>query len=366
MVAALSPSYVVAREGFLAAAAAAGVRVVSHAHPLTGLEGEPLSVDVAELGDASSTDVVLVVSGTHGVEGYTGSALQTEWLTRLAAGGASIPGGVRVVLVHGLNPYGFSWVRRVNEDNVDLNRNFVDWSVGGPANTEYERIADLVVPESWDEAEQTRTTLALLELVNEIGLDAVQSIVSRGQYTCPTGVFYGGTGPTWSNTWLRGWCAENLSDARHLAIIDLHTGLGPSGHGELIGHEPRTAAAHQRATAWWGDVRSMSDGESVSAVLEGDWLGATASMAPTAEITAVALEYGTVDPISVLQSLRSDAWLHAHGDPRGSDAAAVRAQVRAAFADDDPAWIDVVWQRFDEVLTAALANIGTGAAGSAS
>lgn len=366
MVAALSPSYVIARESFLAAAAAAGAPVVSHAHPLTGLEGESLAVDVVELGDRSSADVVVVVSGTHGVEGYTGSALQTEWLTRIAAGSASIPSGVRVVLVHALNPYGFSWVRRVNEDNVDLNRNFVDWSVGAPANTEYEKIADLVVPESWDEAEQTRTTLALLELVNEIGLEAVQSIVSRGQYTCPTGVFYGGSGPTWSNTWLHGWCAENLSGTQHLAIIDLHTGLGPSGHGELIGHEPGTSASHRLATAWWGDVRSMSDGESVSAVLEGDWLAATAAMVPSAEITAVALEYGTVDPITVLQSLRADAWMHAHGDPRGDDAPAVRAQVRAAFADDDPAWIAVVWQRFDEVLTAALANVGgpSSAAGS--
>jgi predicted deacylase len=325
---------------------------------MTGLEGEPLAVDVAELGDRSASAAVMIVSGTHGVEGYTGSALQTEWLTRLAAGATSIPDGVRVVLVHALNPYGFSWVRRVNEDNVDLNRNFVDWSIGGPANTEYERIADLVVPESWDEAEQTRTTLALLELVNEIGLDEVQSIVSRGQYTCPTGVFYGGAGPTWSNTWLRRWCAENLQGVTHLAILDLHTGLGPWGHGELIGHEPGTTAAHRRATAWWGDVHSMADGDSVSAVLEGDWLGASATLAPDAEITAVALEYGTVDPISVLQSLRADAWLHAHGDPLGSDAAAVRAQVRAAFADDDPAWIATVWQRFDDVLGATLTHIG--------
>jgi hypothetical protein len=366
MVASLSHSYADARDAFLSAAAAAGVTVVSHLHPMTGLQDEPLAVDVVELGDPASTAAVMVVSGTHGVEGYTGSALQTEWLTRVAAGSATIPDGVRVVLVHALNPYGFSWVRRVNEDNVDLNRNFVDWSVGGPANTEYEKIADLVVPESWDDAEQTRTTLALLDLVNEIGLEAVQSIVSRGQYTCPTGVFYGGAGPTWSNRWLRGWCAENLSQARHLAIIDLHTGLGPSGHGELIGHEPGTSASHRLATAWWGDVRSMSDGESVSAVLEGDWLGAASALAPSAEITAVALEYGTVDPITVLQSLRADAWLHAHGDPRGDDAAAVRAQVRAAFADDDPAWIAVVWQRFDEVLTAALTNVGSATPGATS
>ena len=32
---------------------------------------------------------------------------------------------LRCVLLHALNPFGFAWRRRVNEDNVDLNRNFL-------------------------------------------------------------------------------------------------------------------------------------------------------------------------------------------------------------------------------------------------
>ena len=35
-----------------------------------------------------------------------------------------IPAGVRVVLVYAINPHGFAWLRRVTEDNVDLNRNW--------------------------------------------------------------------------------------------------------------------------------------------------------------------------------------------------------------------------------------------------
>jgi hypothetical protein len=71
----------------------------------------------------------------------------------------------------------------------------------------------------------------------------------------------------------------------------------------------------------------------------------------------VALEFGTVDVVSVLQALRADAVLHAHGDPRGADADSVRAQVRAAFADDDPAWFDAVSRRFDDVVDAATAAL---------
>ena len=157
----------------------------------------------------------------------------------------------------------------------------------------------------------------------------------------------------WSNT------SRHWSDRRRrLGLVDLHTGLGPWGHGELISHEGGDAAGYQRGTAWWGDVRSMLDGESVSAQLSGDWLGALDDLLPDVEITAVALEFGTVDVVSVLQALRADAVLHAHGEPRGPEAASVRSQVRAAFADDDPAWFDAVSSRFDEVVDAAMADAG--------
>jgi hypothetical protein len=98
----------------------------------------------------------------------------------------------------------------------------------------------------------------------------------------------------------------------------------------------------------------MHDGESVSAALSGDWLGAVDGLLPDVEVTSTALEFGTVDVFSVLQSLRADAWLHAHGDPTADDAAAIRAQVRAGFADDDPAWLAALIERFDAVAGEAV------------
>jgi hypothetical protein len=211
------------------------------------------------------------------------------------------------------------------------------------------------VPTEWSEAEQSRTFNALLEYVNDVGLERMQAIVSSGQFSDPTGVFFGGSGPVWSHRWLRTWASARLSTVDRLTIIDLHTGLGESGHGELIGSEASHTEAHQRARQIWGDVRSMFDGDSVSAVITGDWLAVAHELAPRAEIAAAALEYGTVDPITVLQALRADAWLHSHGDPTGAEASAIRAQVRAAFADDRPEWIGEVWPRFEQVLNQAFA-----------
>ncbi len=352
---AMSATYAQARAGFLDAARAAGGRIEHHRHPRVGPDGEELAVDVAEFGPADSGDVVTVFSATHGVEGFCGSALQRHWLEEHAA---QRPEGVCLIMVHALNPFGFAWVRRVNEDNVDLNRNFIDWSQPVPTTPEYDNIANLVVPTEWSEAEQARTFNALLEYVNDVGLDRMQAIVSGGQFSDPTGVFYGGREPVWSHRWLRSWASARLTQVDRLTIIDLHTGLGESGHGELIGSEASDSNAHQRAQHVWGDVRSMFDGDSVSAVITGDWLAVASALAPRAEIAAAALEYGTVDPITVLQALRADAWLHSHGDPAGPEAPAIRAQVRAAFADDRSEWIGQVWPRFEQVLNQAFAYHG--------
>lgn len=347
----LSRTYGVARNSFQAAATFAGARLSAYAHHMVGPDGEELAVDVAELGPEDADDVVIVVSGCHGVEGYLGSALQREWLEHHAP---SRPEGLRVVMIHALNPVGFAWVRRVDETNVDLNRNFIDWSQPPPDNPRYSEIADLLVPASWSDEEQQRTTTELFDIAGRWGLDTMQAVISGGQYEHPTGVFYGGSAPVWSHRWLRTWAAQYLGAVRRATIIDLHTGLGPWGVGELITSVPSSDAVHRRAADIWGDVRSMTDGDSVSAVLEGDWLAAAGELIPTAEVTAVALEYGTVDTVTVLQALRADAWLHSPNGASEPNPHRIREQVRAAFADDDPQWLATCWERFAEVFDAAL------------
>ncbi len=356
----LGPTYGEARHRFLAAAADAGASVTTSPHPTqAGPEGEPLAIDVAQLGPADSPAALVVVSGTHGVEGYAGSAIQTDWLGRRSSD--PLPSGLRLILVHALNPYGFAWTRRTNEDNVDLNRNFIDWDRPTPDNAAYDQFAEALVPDRWDDATKEATTMSLLTDVERIGLEEMQRIVSGGQYRHLRGVFYGGTGPVWSHRWLTDHAKALVEPASRVGIIDLHTGLGAWGHGELIVHGGRTEPAYRRAQRWWGDVRSMQDGESVSAELSGDWLGRIEALLPEAEVTAAALEFGTVDAIQVLQALRGEAWLH--GQDRsvveGPEGERVRAEVRAAFLDDGPDWLPTLLERFDEVADAATVHLTT-------
>ena len=350
---ALSPDYPTARSDFRAAAEAAGAEVRSIDHPTAaGRDGETLALDLATLGPPDADHRVLVVSGTHGVEGYCGSAMQTNWLRHRAM---SRPDDVRLVMLHSLNPHGFSWVRRVNENNIDLNRNFVDFHAAAPANDDYAAVAADLVPPTWDEATQADTMTRLLAYIEQVGMERMQEVVSSGQYDHPTGLFYGGAAPSWSRRTLEAVWADEMAGATTACVLDLHTGLGPWAHGELISHEEAGSPGYVRSTARWGEVRSMRSGESVSASLSGDWLSAIPVWAGDTAVDAVAIEYGTVDTISVLQSLRADAWLHAHGDPTSSDAFAIRRQVWNAFLDDDPEWIATCNAQFDDRLAAALA-----------
>src|SRR5690606_4607864 len=131
-----SASYRQARSRFLEASRAIGASTREIINPATGPAGETLATDLLRIGPANAERVLLTISATHGVEGYCGSGVQTGWLE--SGLWREVPAGIAQVIVHAINPYGFAWDRRVTEDNVDLNRNFVDFAEPLPVNQGYE------------------------------------------------------------------------------------------------------------------------------------------------------------------------------------------------------------------------------------
>ena len=123
-----------------------------------GPNGEPLYLDTARFGAADAANMLVLISSTHGVEGHCGSGAQIAWLA--TGGPAKLPTGTGALLVHAINPSGFAWTRRVNEDNVDLNRNFVDHDKAYPKNDGYLALADAILPKDWNDATKAETQRA--------------------------------------------------------------------------------------------------------------------------------------------------------------------------------------------------------------
>ena len=130
------------RVAFLGAAERAGAELVTYEAGSTGPDGEPVFTDVALLGRKNAPHVLLCNSATHGVEGFCGSGIFTGFLD--SGMGRELPANVRIVLIHALNCHGFAWLRRVTEENVDLNRNFVDHTEQHPRNKEYSKLHPII------------------------------------------------------------------------------------------------------------------------------------------------------------------------------------------------------------------------------
>ncbi len=332
-----SQTYAEARSRFFDATRELRLKIESHIHPLRGHDGEELAMDVARLGPADAQGLLLITSACHGVEGFCGSGAQVALLRDAAWVDEVHRSGCAVLFIHALNPHGFSYWRRVTNEGVDLNRNWHDFSQPLPENPSYDELATAIVPDTWPEPAAAQQRLAAFGAAH--GARALQTALSGGQYTHPQGIFYGGTAPTWSQRSLRRVLQAHGTHCKRLGWIDLHTGLGPNGHGERIFACKDDRAALRRARAWWGqNVTSIYDGSSSSALLKGLMWQTVEWDCPQAEYTGIALEYGTLPMDDVMQALRADHWLHAHPERGRAHAAAIRKQMREAFYTDNDDW----------------------------
>ena len=75
-----SATYDEARALLKATAKEVGMEMTSYVHPLVGPNDEPLSTDVVRIGKVDAANLVVLISGTHGVETLCGSACQTAFL----------------------------------------------------------------------------------------------------------------------------------------------------------------------------------------------------------------------------------------------------------------------------------------------
>jgi hypothetical protein len=322
-----------------------------------GLHGEALATDIVWLGRRDASKLVIITSAIHGVEGYCGSGCQIALLGDAALLARAKELDVAIAIVHAVNPHGFSYGRRVNEDNVDVNRNFMPFDRPLPQNEAYEALSDVLLPPTWPADAESAARFS--SRVDAIGEDDYGQTLFRGQYHAPAGLFFGGTAPSWSNRVIREFLQTHASEAQNIAWIDLHTGLGPRGNCEkvFIGRPQEL----QLANAWWGaDVIAPVRTDSVMFEINGPMLRALGEECPQALGATIALEFGTVPLMRMLEALRADHWCHANDEPEDTARRkAARDELRRAFfiAEDD--WYGMVVGQFRTALTQCLLGLAS-------
>lgn len=326
-----SPDYATARARFRTAGLRAGAALDALPLAVRGPQGEALSIDIAWLGTRRPRRLLLHISGVHGVEAFAGSATQLA----LLAAPPVLASDDALALVHVLNPYGMAWLRRANEHNVDLNRNFhLDNGIWTGAPPLYKRLDALLNPASPPARDAFALRLAAAGLRH--GVRAVRQAIAHGQHRYPRGLFYGGSelqpGPRLFVDWLQ----SQAAGAQQVFVIDMHTGLGPHAEDTLM-LEPGvgTAAISDLGKAL---QRRLTGGSTAPAAytVRGSLGAALPRLLPDAQLDFVLQEIGTWSSLRVLAALREENRWHHYGERHPGHPA--KRRLMEALCPASPAW----------------------------
>lgn len=327
-----SATYNIARQRFVHAAQERGFAHEAVMHP----EQDPLLpvavVDVVRIGPRDASKVLFVTSGVHGTELTAGSGIQLQLIETFAD---TLPEDFAMVLVHAVNPVGCARLSRTDENNVDPNRNLVASFDDLPENPEYTALHSALCPTKWTDDVPVRDQ-SLLDYVVENGEKALVQNVLKGQHSHPDGLFFGGTAESWTVSNLTRIVRDHGLGAKQLGVVDLHTGVGPYGFGEVMRMDKPPLVGSE-----WEKIGNLMC----------DVLDRVEAERPPLKII---MEFGTYPFDRVLNNLRADNWLRHHGTVHTSQGREIKKDLQDALFADDPKWLVEVSRQGIEVCQQAL------------
>ena len=277
-----------------------GIEVIKSEYAVN--EAEELYIDnILIPAKGEHTNLIVLTTGVHGVEGYIGSVMLDVFFDEIYPTINTENTGVLVIA--NINPYGMKNYRRYNENNVDLNRNFIeDWdSFDRASNTEYPKVVNFLQPEGemgnafWHEV-GFYLSLAKEAVFN--GADTISDALLTGQYEYAKGVYYGGDGDEISTTYLKGEFAKCLSgDYENIIHIDIHSGYGPR-YNMVIFNSVQDTTTEAEATEMFGYDYIIAQDSEEFYVTFGDttdyFYRLARSMESDKELYSTCFEFGTI------------------------------------------------------------------------
>ena len=302
--------------------------------------------------------MVVVSSGLHGVEGFFGSAIQLAWLGRLGADPSALPPRTAMLLLHAINPWGFAWQRRCDEDNIDLNRNYLkagETYRGAPPG--YAELNDLLNPRSPPsrlDAFRLRAAFKILRY----GLPALKRAIAVGQYDHPAGLFYGGSGPATSTRIIQENFAGQIATLRRSSTSTCTAasdGL-PRASYCYLQRSPRTTSGGTSPRS----ARTLSNRSPAATAypargIIGHWLRDHLAARCYRFLGA---EFGTHPVLRVLSALRAENRAWHYGRPGGAAYERARAELLECFCPASRVWRTRVVDTGLRIIEQAVRAVG--------
>ena len=308
---------------------------------------QALSIDIAWFGSPTPKSVILHSSGLHGVEGFAGSAIQLQLIQQMP----EFPANAALVLVHLLNPYGMAWLRRTNENNVDLNRNYLaqqsDYQGVPEGYRRLEKFINPVSPPAMD-----CFYLNVTSKIIRYGFQTLKQSVAEGQYEFPQGLFYGGNQLEQGLVQYQSWLHTYLGSTTNILAIDVHTGLGNWGKDSLFIETSNGAMQAQLYDKALKDQITLNYKQTVAYDIKGGLDRLIIDACPQAKVDYILQEFGTYSALKVFHALREENRQHFYSDANDL-AHATKKNIFKVFNPHLPQWQSAVLQRGQYLVQSA-------------
>ncbi len=335
--------YFESRDHFLQTAHSVDADIQSHTISALGPKKQTLTVDVAALVADTDKRRIILCSGLHGVEGYIGASVQIQALQLLAQTG--LPKHTGLVVIHAANPWGFAHSRRVDDNNIDLNRNFFHPNTNHPStHRQYESLDPIInppyAPNTMGDIRYWLNATRLI--VRHRGIRQLFAPIAEGQYDFPLGVFYGGEAVSETTALLQDLITRFSKQPAQVSILDIHSGLGPAAKATLIANtniEPATTQLDWLRKHFKMDVHSDSAQNNVysASATFSQWCQRALNKK---QYLYLCVEIGTINPVKLFSALKRENQAY-HWSGKNSVAFTKTKQtLREAFAPTSEQWRD--------------------------
>ncbi|WP_297098801.1 M14 family metallopeptidase [uncultured Draconibacterium sp.] len=267
-----------------------------------------LTIDFCYIPASDTTEkLVMICSGTHGIEGFVGSAVQQQLMAEFFKPEMLETTGV--LLVHGLNAWGFKNQRRFTESNVDLNRNYsTDKSLFETKNDGFVALYDMLTPKGELNMNSISNKFFMVTAINQIarkGMPALLQAFAQGQYEFQEGIYFGGNDFEQQVAIMSEVLSDIAAPYSTLLNLDLHTGFGERGELHLFPNpiddpelKAKTVEVFKGYQIDWGDSDNFY-------TVSGQFVEFIGDLFPDKTSIPMLMEFGTLNTGSTIGAVKS-------------------------------------------------------------
>lgn len=354
-----SSSYHEARQRFLTATADADIHC-------SDTIVDDLTIDTAIYEAPDPHTVLVIVSGTHGVEGYSGSAVQLHFLDRFRS---RLNDRTTLVLIHALNPYGFAHDTRVNHHRVDLNRTFCDrpeaCTTGNASiDAAFDTLYPLLTPKRPRGNERVESLRFYANIVPTVlrskitgTYGALKNAIAGGQYRYPDAPFYGGKGDEPEVAIFHRILSRISEGYERLLLLDCHTGLGRRGEAVYVSANPPDSDPFrqlQKVEPAFSSIVADDIGDKEAYDASGTLIQYALRHSRAKSSSVFAIDIGTIPALPLLKRIVAENQVHHHPETPEPIARKVRHDFREGFYPSETKWRDDTLKIYHDFLEKLL------------